>query len=171
MLYATLDDTTPNRVRSVLLGHHLPLVSDHLPIGLLAMWNHPQWRSAGHLPLSSHTRSSHRNVTSRWCNYLTNPKHQHQRYHRHQLNRSFQSFQDGDVIIIIMTMTSITRILPITMIILTCIVAESLTKKTPPSLSPIRRSVASCRDIAPKYQLKVKVVRNIQREGLSATNY
>ena len=39
---------------------------------------------------------------------------------------------------------------------LTCIVAESLTKKTPPSLSPISRSVASCRDIAPKYQLKIR---------------
>ena len=35
-------------------------------------------------------------------------------------------------------------------------VAESLTKKTPPSRSDIKRSVASCRDMAPKYQLKSK---------------
>ena len=35
-------------------------------------------------------------------------------------------------------------------------VAESLTRNTPPSLSDISRSVASCRDIAPKYQLKHK---------------
>lgn len=34
------------------------------------------------------------------------------------------------------------------------IVVESRTKKTPPSRSFINRSVASCRDIGPKYQLK-----------------
>lgn len=34
------------------------------------------------------------------------------------------------------------------------IVVESRTRKTPPSLSFINKSVASCRDIGPKYQLK-----------------
>ena len=56
----------------------------------------------------------------------------------------------------------------------TCIVAESLTKKTPPSLSPISRSVASCRDIAPKYQLKIwnqsnqEMFSAAERKGMSA---
>ena len=43
-----------------------------------------------HLPLSSHTRSSHRTVTSHWCNYLTNPKH-HCHPHRHLLHHRKQS--------------------------------------------------------------------------------
>ncbi|KYN21277.1 hypothetical protein ALC57_06376 [Trachymyrmex cornetzi] len=35
-----------------------------------------------------------------------------------------------------------------------CIEVLSRTKNTPPSFSPINKSDASCRDIAPKYQLK-----------------
>ena len=107
-----------------------------------------QWRSSKELPLSSHTRSSHHRVTSRWCNYLTNPKH-HPHRHRHLLHElhDLSSGFKSNTINMIVTITKGTS--------LTCIVAESLTKKTPPSLSPISRSVASCRDIAPKYQLKI----------------
>ena len=87
-------------------------------------------------------------VTSRWCNYLTNPKHRPHRHRLllHELHELSSGFKSNTITMIV-TITKGTS--------LTCIVAESLTKKTPPSLSPISRSVASCRDIAPKYQLKI----------------